>query len=144
MGCTRQRTLTALFGLLVATGAFGTTGCFHPYHHRVVQPVVVQGHGPPPHAPAHGYRHKHRHHDVELAFDSGLGVYVVVGLPATYWHADRYWRWAAGSWQVSTRVGDGWAVAGHSAVPAKLMAKHAKHRGKARGHHPAAPAKHAH
>ena len=32
----------------------------------------VYRHGPPPHAPAHGYRHKQ--HGVELVYDSGRGV----------------------------------------------------------------------
>src|SRR5262245_650986 len=57
-------------------------------------PVVEEDHhhgGPPPWAPAHGYRHKqHRAYQshegsVELVFDSGIGVYAVVGFPNYYW-----------------------------------------------------------
>lgn len=32
---------------------------------------VGRGNGPPPHAPAHGYRHKHRAKSVEIVYDSG-------------------------------------------------------------------------
>src|SRR5258705_13086779 len=57
-------------------------------------PVVEEGsgHGPPPWAPAHGYRRHHqqayqsRPDTVDLGFDDGLGVYMVVGFPAySYW-----------------------------------------------------------
>lgn len=32
---------------------------------------VRRGNGPPSHAPAHGYRNKHRAKSVELVYDSG-------------------------------------------------------------------------
>ena len=51
-----------------------------------------RGHGPPPHAPAHGYRHKAQRHGAELEFDSGLGVYVVVGVPLHYYLDGLYLR----------------------------------------------------
>ena len=40
-------------------------------HHKI---------GPPPHAPAHGYRHKHQH-GVELEYDSGIGAYISCRTP---------------------------------------------------------------
>lgn len=119
-------------------------GCVHHHHGRrhvpstVAEPTgpVVAKRGPPPHAPAHGYRHKRRQDAVDLVFDSGLGVYVVVGLHDHYFHADRYYRLAGGAWQVSLRINRGWTALEASALPPGL----AKRRG-ARGHgkrqHPA-------
>ena len=51
-------------------------------------PAVHKG-GPPDHAPAHGYRKKHHHHhDIEMVYDSGLGVYVIAGYKGLYFHGD--------------------------------------------------------
>lgn len=96
--------------------------------------------GPPPHAPAHGYRRKHRydHRDVELVFDSGLGVYVAVGFPGVYFHADHYFRWFGTSWQVSVRPDAGWRLAPNDSVPPGLRKQ--KH-GKANRHGRPGPAK---
>lgn len=73
-----------------------------------------RGHGPPPHAPAHGYRRKHhdQHHggDVELVFDSGLGVYVVVGFPSHYWLEGTYYREQGGSFQVAASIDGPWTA----------------------------------
>ena len=69
-------------------------GCVHHHHHSgkgASGPVVLKKAGPPPHAPAHGYRHKHEH-GVELVFDSQLGVYVVVGWKDHFFSAGRYYR----------------------------------------------------
>jgi hypothetical protein len=109
-------------------------------------PAHAQGHGPPPHAPAHGYRHKHQHDGVDLVFDAGLGIYGVAGWPDYYWHGDHFLRWAAGEWRVSSRIGGTWVVVSNDRVPAKLVAKHAKHRKKTHRHHKrgSAPAKHDH
>ena len=42
-------------------------------------PEIKEKHtGPPPHAPAHGYRHKHPD-GVELVYKSNIGGYAVVG-----------------------------------------------------------------
>jgi hypothetical protein len=104
--------------------------------------VVVSGGergGPPPHAPAHGYRRKQAtpRGDLDLVFDSGLGVYVVVGLPDLYFYADHYFRWTDGSWQVSLRHDSGWTLAAASDVPPGLRGKQ---HGKAKKPHPG-PAK---
>ena len=42
-----------------------------------------RGYGPPPHAPAYGYRHHHQ--GARLAFDSKLGVYVVLSQNEDDW-----------------------------------------------------------
>jgi hypothetical protein len=103
-----------------------------------------RGHGPPPHAPAHGYRKKHRHAyhhrdaEVEVVFDGGLGVYVVLGLPSHYYWEGRYLRVRSGRWYASRHLDAGWSVCDEASVPKALRTKHAKARkpGKKR-HYPA-------
>jgi hypothetical protein len=99
-----------------------------------------RGHGPPPHAPAHGERRKHRHADDgwELVFDSNLGVYVVVDLPDYYYWDGYYLRIEDGRWQASTRVDGEWQPRSEDSLPPGLRKKHAKgrpkhHRGRGRG-----------
>jgi len=131
-------TAAALF--IAATIA--VSGCVH--HHPAAAPSVhAHRHGPPPHAPAHGYRHKHHRDGVELAFDSGLGVYVVVDWPGHYWYVDRYVRWSDGHWSASARVDGGWIVIGSDEIPARLVAKHSRHPKRAKRSKHGHPARHA-
>jgi hypothetical protein len=121
-------------------------GCFYHVHSPRSASVHGRGHGPPPHAPAHGHRHKKHQDGIELVFDSGLGVYFVVDRPGYYWHGDRYLRWVSGSWSVSRRFDGHWSGISIDAVPAGLVAKHSKHHKQAkkhRGKH-GGPAKHDH
>ena len=138
MGCSAGMLAALLMGSLSAA-----SGCVHHHHPVMTPPAHAQGHGPPPHAPAHGYRHKHHRDGVNLVFDSGLGVYVVADWPGYYWHVDRYLRWAAGEWRVSSRIDGTWVVVSSNRVPVKLVAKQ---REKAHRHHKrhSAPAKHGH
>lgn len=78
------------------------SGCVH---HHYNEPGYSRG-GPPPHAPAHGYRHKHYNHD--LVFDSGLGVYVVLGRPDYYFWDNRYFRYYDGYWQHAADLDGRW------------------------------------
>jgi len=131
--------------LSLALAAIGASACVSVSHHdtRVPPgPVAREARrGPPPHAPAHGYRHKQdkQHDGVDLIFDSGLGVYVVVGWPDHYWYGDRYYRFSSGTWMASSHLDGGWAGCAPSGVPAGLREKHA--RGKNRKSHPASPAR---
>jgi hypothetical protein len=85
-----------------------------------------RGHGPPPHAPAHGYRRKHHdaHHagDLELVFDSGLGVYVVIGFPSHYWLDGTYYRERAGSFEIAASIDGPWSTS-RTALPPGLAGK---------------------
>ena len=112
-------------------------GCVHHVHGQRAPSVHGRGHGPPPHAPAHGHRHKRHRDDVELVFDSGLGVYLVVDRPDYYWHRDRYLHWSSGSWRVSHRIDGDWAVVSVDVVPVALHSKYSKrkHHGKAKRRH---------
>ena len=104
------------------------------------------GHGPPPHAPAHGYRHKQhtRSGNLELRFDSTLGVYVVIDLPNHYYWDGYYLRIEDGSWYASTDIEGRWKLRSSGSLPPGLRKKHAKHgkvkrnpgkgRGPAKGH----------
>jgi len=90
-------------------------------------------HGPPPHAPAHGYRHKHPH-GVELEFDSGLGVYVVLQIPGVYFLNDLYIRLSDGEWEVAINFNGPWRIAKDKEIPFTLKKAKAKgHRGKGYG-----------
>jgi hypothetical protein len=93
---------------------------------------------PPAHAPAHGYRAKHKHRDhghhggtfhsgVEVVFDSERGVHIAVGFPGLFFDAGHFYRHTEHGWQVSARADGGWHAA--DSVPARVM--------KARGPGPA-------
>ena len=103
------------------------------YKESSPRPVVVHDHdGPPPHAPAHGYRHKHGDDNVVLVYDSKLDVYVVSGHRDCYYTAGQYFRFVDGSWEWSVNINSGWKlVANYSDVPSSLCAKHGK--GKSHG-----------
>lgn len=83
--------------------------------------------GPPPHAPAHGYRHKHQ--GVELVYDSGRGVYVIVELPGHYYYKGHYYRFRESQWEVSIRIEGPWEFVSEESLPPGLRAKN-KGKGK--------------
>jgi hypothetical protein len=87
--------------------------------------VKSKRHGPPPHAPAHGYRHKHRH-GTELVYDSSLGAYVVVNIIGVYYQNNLYMRLHDGHWEVSTKFNGPWRWARSREVPAKLKRIHVR------------------
>lgn len=96
------------------------------------------GHGPPPHAPAHGYRRKHETGSADLTFDRKLGVYVVHGHPNLYYWNGTYLRLDDGRWYASRQLEGGWRPRSADSLPPGLQKKHGKgkeHPG--RGHGPA-------
>ena len=86
-------------------------------------------HGPPPHAPAHGYRHKHQ--GVELVYDSGRGVYVVVDFPLHFYFKGNYYRLRETNWEVGVHVDGPWESVSEEALPRGLRAKE---KGKSKEH----------
>jgi hypothetical protein len=85
--------------------------------------MKAKKHAPPPHAPAHGYRHKHQN-GTELVFDSGLGAYAVAGVSGVYFQSNLYLRLLEGRWEVSGNFKCPWRKAKSREVPSKLkMAK---------------------
>lgn len=124
--------------LLVAAAASALllSACVRdPYRHRHPEPPPPghggYHHGPPPHAPAHGYRAKYRGHHLE--FDGRRGVYLVVELPGVYWQAGWYYRLRRDRWQ---RSGDGdgpWHDARWGDIPIGLRGGAADVPGKGKG-----------
>ncbi len=115
-----------------------TTSC--SIYGRHTGPVVRPGNGPPAHAPAHGYRNK-QVCGVEVVFDAGRGVYVVVGLPDHYYYDGYFYRLRAGAWEMSLKPDTGWASVSIGSLPSGLQVRdndngngHDNGNGKSRGH----------
>ncbi len=81
-----------------------------------------RGYGPPPHAPAHGHRRKYVN-GVEMVYDAGMGLYVVVGWPDYYYYDGTFYRLHAGLWQVSLYPDRDWGPLGHRVLPPGLHGK---------------------
>ena len=97
------------------------------------KPTVSKGNGPPAHAPAHGYRRKHVA-GMELVFDSGRGVYVVVGFSDHYYHDGYFYRLRGGLWEMSLKPDAGWKAASEKSLPLGLQVKvKANGNGKGKG-----------
>lgn len=88
-----------------------------------------RGVGPPPHAPAHGYRRKNAH-GVEIEFDAELGVYLVVGHLDHYFFDDRYYRRSKKRWEAGPRMEGPWSPIEEADLPPGLRDEHP---GKGRG-----------
>jgi hypothetical protein len=119
-------------GILIALVTPTLPGCVHHHHrHSASAPAKVKKGGPPPWAPAHGYRHKHAQ-GVDLAFDSALGVYVVVGYENHFFYRDHFYRGSGSDWQMSAHIRGSWISVDASRLPHGLAVRaHEKHR-----HHP--------
>ena len=76
------------------------------------------GYGPPPHAPAHGYRQKY--HGYDLQFDSDLGAYIVLGMTGVYFIDGTYYRPANTGWYYSSRPDGDWHSYRKKSPPGKL------------------------
>jgi hypothetical protein len=99
---------------------------------RAREPVVARTSGPPSHAPAHGYRHKHQT-GAEFRFDSHLGVYIVEGETDIYFHDGWFIRIRSGIWQASATLDGNWKARSSNWVPPGLRSKHHAKKPKARG-----------
>ncbi|MDA1309664.1 MAG: hypothetical protein O2985_08665 [Proteobacteria bacterium] len=85
----------------------------------VYDPNLDNG-GPPPHAPAHGYRYRHRD-GVDMSYDQRLGVYVVVGRPNYYYWDRQYFRYYGDHWQRSERIDSRWIDGDTRSLPPGLQ-----------------------
>lgn len=109
--------------LLISTGIVFSACGSSVHYTEAVDPEIKEMHtGPPPHAPAHGYRHKHSGGG-ELVYKSDIGVYVVVGYPDYYFHKDKYYRLNDGSWEVSLNIKKDWAPVSDKKLPSGLRKK---------------------
>jgi hypothetical protein len=104
------------------------------YKESSPHPVIVANDnepGPPPHAPAHGYRRNHG--DVVLVYDAGIDVYVVSGYDNCYYSSGQYFRFVDGSWEWSVSIEGKWRIVTRTSdLPPGLRHKHGN--GKAKGH----------
>ena len=116
-----------IFALALASMAFW--GCSGSVAVRTTTPVVVEKNepGPPPHAPAHGYRHKHPD-GVVLVYDSGLGLYIVSGYASVYFYEGRYYRMHHDMWESTAHFKGNWRKTSSKSLPPGLQEKQvAKH-----------------
>lgn len=97
--------------------ALAPAGCLVVRHESSTSTTIE---GPPPWAPAHGHRKKHPS-GVDLVFDAGLGVYVVLDLPGVYFHGDRFYRAVNGGWGVASGPGGPWIAVADRDVPPGLQ-----------------------
>jgi hypothetical protein len=105
--------------ILLVTLVLTMSGCVTYPQHR--------GYGPPPHAPAHGYRYMHD--GAVLVYDAGLGLYVVRGFPGVYFYNNRYYRWHKKHWTISHRYDGPWKLVHRKYVPPSLRDRgYRKHR----------------
>lgn len=75
--------------------------------------------GPPPHAPAHGYRRKHSDGTI-LIFDSGMDVYIVKDHPGHYFDKGSYYRQKNGRWEKAQKVRGPWKEIKTKSLPPGL------------------------
>jgi hypothetical protein len=66
---------------------------------------------------------------VELVYDSGRGVYVVIGLPHHYYFKGHYYRLRETNWEVGVQMDGPWEFVSDEALPRGLRAKE-KSKGK--------------
>lgn len=94
-----------------------------------VDEAAVKRTGPPPHAPAHGYRQKHG--GAVLIYQSSLGVYIVDKHEGHFYYKENFYRSHGGSWQISVAIGGPWKTIPEKKVPHGLRGEyHAKAKGK--------------
>ncbi|MEJ2760132.1 MAG: hypothetical protein P8126_00955 [Gammaproteobacteria bacterium] len=85
--------------------------------------VGYMGYGPPPHAPAHGYRYDYHGH--ELLYDRALGAYIVTGRPGVYFYGGTYYRYERNHWYYSRSLDKGWQMRrGERGLPPGLAKKY--------------------
>ena len=121
-----QMTLLVL-PITLLMGCVGSTAVRYDSHpHYYEHSDVYYRSGPPPYAPAHGYRHHYHNHD--MIYDSGIRAYIVVGLPDYYYDNGFYFRYSDRGWQISGSLDGRWELTDERRVPKTLWnAKSKKH-----------------
>lgn len=87
--------------------------------------VALERQGPPPHAPAHGYRHKHPD-GIELMYQSHIGVYVVVGRADVYFYQGHFYRLRKNKCEMSLHIDGPWRAGYVEALPKEFRAQMTK------------------
>ncbi len=113
----REMTLLAL-PIALLMGCVGSTAVRYDSHPHYEHSDVYYRSGPPPYAPAHGYRHHYHNHD--MIYDSGIRAYIIVGMPDYYYDNGFYFRYSNIGWQFSGSLDDGWKATDERRVPKTL------------------------
>jgi len=120
---------TTTFQALCLGATLGLTGCISVHHDHEADRYERYGdydYGPPPHAPAHGYRH--HHYGADHIYDVHLGVYTVVGHPDIWFRDGFYYRQRGGYWERCNRLRGGhWGRADWAYVPERLRGRGPRH-----------------
>jgi hypothetical protein len=104
--------------ILSLSGCYGGGVLVIPAETHSHTTTIITHNAPPPFAPAHGYRHHYRDH--ELQFDTAYGVYLVINSPGLYFYQDHYIRFYNDGWQITSRLQDRWRPARQSDIPSRL------------------------
>jgi hypothetical protein len=115
------------FGGGIGIGGHGGSGVHVGGGVGVSTPVVGKKGGPPDHAPAHGYRKKHEHDNVEMIYDGELHAYAVIDFANHYFHENMYFRLVGEYWEVAAVFNGPWTRAEERRIPATLRHKHRNH-----------------
>ena len=86
--------------------------------------VVVES-GPPPYAPANGYRYRHPTDHIVLVYNADMSVYAVSGHRDCYYSGGRYYRVDGGVWFRTVSISKPtWTVVSYSVIPSGLHKKY--------------------
>lgn len=124
--------MRSLLWISVAAALVVCSGCAttHRSQSPTSQPatVIVQKpapkHGPPAHAPAHGYRRHQAADDVDLVYDAQMRAYVVAGYPNHYYDDGVYFRWTERGWEMSATLSGKWGQITVERVPKGIRGQH--------------------
>ena len=120
-----MKNMKVLLGSVLLGSALAMTGC-------AVYPEYNYGYGPPPYAPAHGYRYNYYGRD--LVYDSALGVYIVIGVTDYYFLDNYYYRYTPNGWFYSREFDRDWRPYQSDKLPPGLVRKYHGHEGVRGGH----------
>ena len=114
-------TLRNLITGIVAVSAMGLAGCaVYPAY-----PGYADGpysYGPPPYAPAPGYRTSYPAHN--MRYDGQLGVYVLLDLPDHYYFNNVYYKYSRNNWFYRYQDRDKWRSFDGRKLPPGLARKY--------------------
>jgi hypothetical protein len=129
-----ERILRLLLIAVIFAACIAAFGCSRTvvYKDSPEKTVEAGKPGPPPHAPAHGYRHKHPD-GVVLIYESEIGVYVVSGYSLVYYHGAYFYRLHKNRWQTSRHIAGPWHKSNVKKLPQGLRQEVAEKK-KGKGH----------
>lgn len=78
--------------------------------------------GPPPHAPAHGYRRKNQD-GFAIQFDPHIGVYILLNYPMHYYWNGIYYRKNKNRWESTKDINKKWKRVEKQKMPKGLQRK---------------------